>query len=103
MNQKASPSPLAFIATLVTGLLMFSLGVQAHPYASGVTNDNGILYLWIVLGVLTDAVFLPWSRWRLVRDLRAIGTQRYEPRRSLFTRWRSRPPAKPPGPMASVA
>jgi hypothetical protein len=69
----------------------------------GFTDDYAMLCLWVGVGLLIDAVFLAWSRLRLLRDLRAIGTQRYEPRPGLFARWRSRPAAGATGPAMRCA
>lgn len=43
MKQKTSVQSLVLGATILIGLMLFSLGVRAHPYASGVTNDNGTI------------------------------------------------------------
>jgi hypothetical protein len=58
MNQKSFLKSLGFRLVAGAAMLGFSLGVQAHPYASGVTNDNGTVRFFMNEGGATvDVTF----------------------------------------------
>ena len=42
------------------------------------------LLLWFGLGMITDIFFSLWAKFRLLRDLRTVATQRFVPRRMFF-------------------
>ena len=42
------------------------------------------LLLWFGLGMITDIFFCLWAKFRLLRDLRTVATQRFVPRRMFF-------------------
>ena len=46
------------------------------------------LGLWFALGIIADILFCLWAKFRLLRDLRTVATQRFVPGRPLFS-WRS--------------
>jgi hypothetical protein len=55
------------------------------------------LSFYFGLGLLLDLALWFWARFRLHHNLRAVATQRYEPRRSFLARLLSRKhPATPP-------
>jgi hydrogenase/urease accessory protein HupE len=62
-----------------------------------------ILFFYLGLGVLLDLALWFWARFRLHQSLRAVATQRYEPRRSFLARLLSRkqPTTPPPSPAAA--
>ena len=58
MNQKTFSNSIFSTLITLTALLMFSLSIQAHPYASSVTNDNGtIRFIMNEAGAAVNVVF----------------------------------------------
>jgi len=58
MNQKPSTKSLVLTLAIVAAMLVFSLSVHAHPYASGITNDNGTIHFTMnEAGATVDVVF----------------------------------------------
>jgi len=60
-------------------------------------TDAFWMLLWFGLGFANDVALFLWSRHRLLRDLRAVATQRFVPGRALFGLWPSRKPVASAG------
>jgi hypothetical protein len=66
-------------------------------------TDYFVLFFYLGLGVLLDLALWFWARFRLHQNLRAVATQRFEPRRSFLARLLSRKhPATPPSTAAAA-
>jgi len=97
----AAAQVLVFFWVLFAGFFILGKSLNLPRPA----NDIGyfVLFFYLGLGVLLDLPLWFWARFRLHRSLRAVATQRYEPRRSFLARLRSRdrPATPPPTPAAA--
>lgn len=94
------------VVTVLVTFWIFYWGTFVLTEALGLpfprlSNEHVALTFYFVLAAGLDLALWFWARSRLQRKLRAVATQRYEPRQTLLARVFSRRPATPLNPAAS--